>query len=204
MGFVIEPFRLLKKCSPNTPNELAIDAGIGISQPMGLGSGIGPSIFRTPALLRPLAASGAGLPRPLAAFCAIRGLAGPSFGQPWALRPLHPGVRTLKHRKARVKARYSQHCAVDLIGQLTPLTPHGVKAMAKGDAGEHGVARIDKGRQVDAFEHSPHQGQTAVAAQIIRQLFDNKINRFGHERFLHLQGERHLGAKCLICIRIYS
>ncbi len=67
----------------------------------------------------------------------------------------------------------------------------------------HGVARIDQGRQVDAFEQLPHQCETVMAAQIVRQLFDSKINRFGHERFLHMQGKLHFGAKRLICMRIF-
>ena len=42
-----------------------------------------------------------------------------------------------------------------------------------------------------------------MAAQIVGQLFVDKFNRIGHEYFLHLQGERNLGVKHLICTRIY-
>jgi hypothetical protein len=36
-----------------------------------------------------------------------------------------------------------------------------------------------------------------LAAQIAGELFDDKFNRISHERFVHLQGESHLGAKIL-------
>ena len=43
----------------------------------------------------------------------------------------------------------------------------------------------------------------AMAAQIVRQLLDNKFNRISHLRFLHLQGARQMGFTCLIRMRIY-
>lgn len=75
--------------------------------------------------------------------------------------------------------------------------------VAVGDASTHRVLGINHGGQVDALEQAPNQCQTSVAAQIVGQLFDDKFNRFGHECFLHLQGERQMWVKCLICIRIY-
>jgi hypothetical protein len=57
--------------------------------------------------------------------------------------------------------------------------------------------------QVDAFEQAPNQGQTTMAAQIVGQLLDHKINQIRHLFFLHPLGERQMGHKCLICMRIY-
>ena len=75
--------------------------------------------------------------------------------------------------------------------------------VAVGDAAAHGVLGIDHGGQVDALEQAPNQGQTAMAAQIVGQLLDNKFHRFSHLIFLHLLGELKMWPKCLISMGIY-
>jgi hypothetical protein len=75
--------------------------------------------------------------------------------------------------------------------------------VAVGDAAPNRVLRVDHGGQVDALEQAPNQGQATMAAQIVGQLLDHKIDRICHLRFLHLQGARQMGVKCMICMRIY-
>jgi demethoxyubiquinone hydroxylase (CLK1/Coq7/Cat5 family) len=75
--------------------------------------------------------------------------------------------------------------------------------VAVGDAAPNRVLRVDHGGQVDALEQAPNQGQATMAAQIVGQLLDHKIDRICHLFFLHPLGERQMRPKCMICMRIY-
>jgi len=68
--------------------------------------------------------------------------------------------------------------------------------VAVGDAAAHRVFGIYQGRQVDALEQSPYQGQSALAAELVGQLLDFEVDGIGHVALAH-----PLGAG-LICGRI--
>jgi len=60
--------------------------------------------------------------------------------------------------------------------------------VAVGNPSTNRVFGIDHGRQVDALEQAPHQGQATVAAQVVGQLLDNELDWISHLRHLHLLG----------------
>ena len=59
----------------------------------------------------------------------------------------------------------------------------GVADVVKFHTKGHGA---DHGRQVDALEQAPHQGQATVDAQVIGQFLDNELDWVSHMRRLHL------------------
>jgi hypothetical protein len=60
--------------------------------------------------------------------------------------------------------------------------------VAVGNTRAQWILGIDHGRQVDALEQAPHQGQATVAAQVVGQLLDNELDWVSHLRRLHLLG----------------
>ena len=89
------------------------------------------------------------------------------------------GVKALTQRGARWHGAQAQVSLEDVaVGDATSL-------------GLHRVLRVDHRGQVDALEQAPNQSQSTWLLKI------------SHLRFLHLQGERLMGFKCLIRMRIY-
>ena len=60
--------------------------------------------------------------------------------------------------------------------------------VAVGNPRAHWVFGIHHGRQFDALEQAPHQGQASVAAQVVGQFLDNELDWVSHLRRLHLLG----------------
>lgn len=63
--------------------------------------------------------------------------------------------------------------------------------VAIGDAAAHGVSGVDQGVEIDALEVLANQGQASVLAQVVGQLFDDKIGHGGFTfRVKHTWGSR--------------
>lgn len=75
--------------------------------------------------------------------------------------------------------------------------------VAVGNPCAHRIRRIDHRGQIDALEQAPDQGQPTMAAQIVGQLLDYKIDRLRHLFLLHPLGARQMMPKCLIYMGIY-
>lgn len=62
--------------------------------------------------------------------------------------------------------------------------------VAVGNPAAHWVFGIYQGRQVDALQQPPYQCQSALAAEVVGQLLDFKVDGIGHEDCAHPLGCR--------------
>ena len=124
-----------------------------------------PCGVRFAAVWHPVVATGARLPAPNPAFCAIREFAEPDLTQQAALGRLHLAKGTLKHRKARVRARYAQRpapsVADDARSLVHQLLHHRLDAPAQCHLAHWAVALVQRVLAHDAQQVHRHRRQRA-------------------------------------------
>jgi len=71
--------------------------------------------------------------------------------------------------------------------------------VAVGNPAAHRVLGVNQGRQVDALEQPPDQGQSALAAELVGQLLDFKVDGIGHEDCAHPLGAGLIWCRMMYC-----